>query len=1518
MATRSTNLLKSRDGTLIYRRRRSLPVSIESDDVPDSAGTQPATAMRSRRRGIRSSYGYPANTEDVDNKTPDCKRAAEASPIGSVPKRQRTIRTTGSGQCVEWDAYCWLCHTEGSTSDCCCELCPRLYHKKCLGMKTVVNCWVCPECDRIMKAENIDTRTKPLIDVETLCPLLRNVILRMKYPQSEPFFRPVDCALLPQYTDYVYHPMDISTLERNVKKKVYGSTEAFVADVKWIVHNCIIYNGKKHSLTTVAKTVLKICRHETNEIEICPDCYRNSCTKPSVDWFCEPCPFPHKLVWAKMKGYPYWPAKVLQEQNGQIDVRFFGEHDRAWVPASQVYLISEEYPVTNKHRKGFDAATAELHHHVEMLRERFGSFTYAAPRTKYVLQNSKQEVSPGVSGVASSAPISSKLSHRKKLLHRKRIAGENKRHPAVKLVVKFSSSSNKQPSVVSKTANALKLRYSSIISTRRSSAAAASRSDSSVTKPAINVITGHSKVTDCVVNIKRFDSSNTAGGNDGAALNCTYSVSGTCISNEPATDTSRKQQSVESKAADLGHTECPAGDDMLPTNAALKPYETETGGDTENRNVSDAPAVSHCQNHIITDNNAGEIKQSGTNADSDEDTVSGNDNDSADVSVDDNETDVVTHDNSNNSVSDEPTDTGRRQEQSEELIHTECPAGDDVLPTNAVLNPDETETGGDTESEKVNDAEATSECQNRAVADDDVGERSGTSSDLEVSVDGNDNGSADDTLGDCNISIVMHNKSNLPATDADLASSNDCAMTVASDEMHMDSAKTSDEIVMDTSECSSLLTAVDVAKSTNNSERNLSDQLPVTSVCSEICILSCTSASATIQSTADVSADLPACRTGEHSVDFGAGCIMATKPVHSTCNEAAGEDILESLYSAHMPPASTSDCVSSFSHGSDANSVTLMMSVDEADGGNTAETECCCSDVMVAGVLSMGTDLDSDELMPRDSISTVCNVSQSLLASTATTATLQSADVTTSVACSSPRFPFLESLVTRSKQLADNASASQLSTLVSTSSTVDSINSKLGACYDSLASSSALVTHQSSTVSSPLSYSTPQLELSQSSDVSLVMLPSSCDSVSSSTGINRSDTKTTCASSATTALAMNSSTITAMNSAVGLDNDACAGRDSCDANIADMTTDNDNISTAISASTSASINEHMAAEDCNSNVSTSLQSSVSQGVLPRLTVATDSVLSSSVCELMTSGSPFCFSVAGYNFQKYKDMLQLATDRMLEQFCGDILNGEEGSAVRKHMQLEVDRLKWEHAQEIAEIRHNAAIALAEQKLTLEQLNTVAIEELQNKLEDSKAAYAELQRKFTCEKEHAVAETKKKQWCANCGKEAIFYCCWNTSYCDYPCQRQHWPRHQLMCAQTGDTARNTDTRDNAPQQQSSLRTGQQQTKNGVITVSGRQNQQRQMSRMQVVRNPVPTSSWSNRDAHVNMPLDLRARAGVRIVPAAPQQRPVSTVGTAAVGGNNSQEIILVRQHAGSTTTQLPVLPSNSLLPPRIVMP
>ncbi|RUS71436.1 hypothetical protein EGW08_020797 [Elysia chlorotica] len=46
---------------------------------------------------------------------------------------------------------------------------------------------------------------------------------------------------------------------------------------------------------------------------------------------------------------------------------------------------------------------------------------------------------------------------------------------------------------------------------------------------------------------------------------------------------------------------------------------------------------------------------------------------------------------------------------------------------------------------------------------------------------------------------------------------------------------------------------------------------------------------------------------------------------------------------------------------------------------------------------------------------------------------------------------------------------------------------------------------------------------------------------------------------------------------------------------------------------------------------------------------------------------------------------------------------------------------------------------------------------------------------------IEETKKHQWCAECLKEAVYYCCWNTSYCSYQCQQKHWPTHLPKCMQ-----------------------------------------------------------------------------------------------------------------------------------------
>ncbi|XP_078092891.1 MYND-type zinc finger-containing chromatin reader ZMYND8 isoform X17 [Mustelus asterias] len=244
---------------------------------------------------------------------------------------------------------------------------------------------------KITVAECIETQSKAMtmLTIDQLSYLLKFALQKMKQPGTEPFQKPVSLEQHPDYAEYIFHPMDICTLEKNVKKKMYGCTEAFLADVKWILHNCIIYNAN-HKLTATAKVIIKICEHEMNEIEVCPECYLAACQKRD-NWFCEPCSNPHPLVWAKLKGFPFWPAKALRDKDGQVDARFFGQHDRAWVPINNCYLMSKEIPFSVKKTKSiFNSAMQEMEVYVENIRKKFGVFNYAPFRSPYTPNNQFQ------------------------------------------------------------------------------------------------------------------------------------------------------------------------------------------------------------------------------------------------------------------------------------------------------------------------------------------------------------------------------------------------------------------------------------------------------------------------------------------------------------------------------------------------------------------------------------------------------------------------------------------------------------------------------------------------------------------------------------------------------------------------------------------------------------------------------------------------------------------------------------------------------------------------------------------------------------------------------------------------------------------------------------------------------------------------------------------------------------------------------------------------------------------------
>ncbi|XP_011050825.1 PREDICTED: protein kinase C-binding protein 1 [Acromyrmex echinatior] len=316
---------------------------------------------------------------------------------GTRGKRKKFMKTG-------YDRFCWRCHKENI--DAYCTACPRSYHRKCIGgMPSSLDKWICGECATILKAENAETRSVAMaqLSVDQLCMLLKHVVEKLRdYPGSEPFCKPVDLVEVPNYLEYVIKPMDLSLLESNVRAKLYGSTDAFMADAKWIQHNCIVFNtcggvyADTSKLTNAAKQIIKVARQEISEIDACPDCYAHSRNLPrhQPSWFIEPCRRPHPLVWAKLKGFPFWPAKAMPRTNSQgyVDVRFFGEHDRAWVSPKDLFLYSEEPPSPSprKRKSDMDECVKEITRHCRKLALMFGQFKFAPSKIQYDPNNPLQ------------------------------------------------------------------------------------------------------------------------------------------------------------------------------------------------------------------------------------------------------------------------------------------------------------------------------------------------------------------------------------------------------------------------------------------------------------------------------------------------------------------------------------------------------------------------------------------------------------------------------------------------------------------------------------------------------------------------------------------------------------------------------------------------------------------------------------------------------------------------------------------------------------------------------------------------------------------------------------------------------------------------------------------------------------------------------------------------------------------------------------------------------------------------
>lgn len=121
--------------------------------------------------------------------------------------------------------------------------------------------------------------------------------------------------------------------------------------------------------------------------------------------------------------------------------------------------------------------------------------------------------------------------------------------------------------------------------------------------------------------------------------------------------------------------------------------------------------------------------------------------------------------------------------------------------------------------------------------------------------------------------------------------------------------------------------------------------------------------------------------------------------------------------------------------------------------------------------------------------------------------------------------------------------------------------------------------------------------------------------------------------------------------------------------------------------------------------------------------------------------------------------------IIEDTIGEMSSNGNLESKVKTLELEMEKLKHNCSKELAEMKVKTDSTICEMKISLENERNRII--------------SETRKQCDLERIRAIEETKKKQWCACCGKEANLLCCYNAFYCDYSCQKQHWSVHSSLC-------------------------------------------------------------------------------------------------------------------------------------------
>ncbi|XP_056603930.1 transcription intermediary factor 1-alpha [Triplophysa dalaica] len=163
------------------------------------------------------------------------------------------------------DDWCAVCQNGGELL--CCDKCPKVFHLSC-HIPTLTASpsgeWFCtfcrdlnsPEMEYSIAACGDSDNVKQDPDSEAFTPVDRRkcdrLLLRLYCNElSMDFQEPVTPSSMPEYSEIIKTPMDLSVIRSQLEKMHYKSTDNFVADVRLIFKNCATFHKEDTEMASV-------------------------------------------------------------------------------------------------------------------------------------------------------------------------------------------------------------------------------------------------------------------------------------------------------------------------------------------------------------------------------------------------------------------------------------------------------------------------------------------------------------------------------------------------------------------------------------------------------------------------------------------------------------------------------------------------------------------------------------------------------------------------------------------------------------------------------------------------------------------------------------------------------------------------------------------------------------------------------------------------------------------------------------------------------------------------------------------------------------------------------------------------------------------------------------------------------------------------------------------------------------------------------------------------------------------